>query len=73
MKLNKRQLHVISAMKQAGNELYQSTSSYATWYIFHPELFRVRMNLTCKDVNQLVNLGIMSVADKSNKRRLLKV
>jgi hypothetical protein len=69
--MNKRQKRLIAVMKSLKTELFQSYSTGAAWFIWHPTHYNVRMNLTCRDVFQLVCLGMITTSKSLYDKRFL--
>ena len=71
--MNNRQQKAISALKHCGTSLYQkrATGSSAAWYVWDRNHFDIRLNLTCRDVWQMVEQNILNAADYHQHRTLL--
>ena len=62
-----RQKHALSAMRTTRSPLRQFEKSVA-WYIWHPTSYRVRLSLTCRDVWDLVQRGILKSPQRDKLR-----
>lgn len=58
--LNERQIKALKALKHKGGVIEQSryNNDSAAWFLSNRDIWRLRLNLTCRDVYQLGHLGL---------------
>ena len=57
--MNRRQRRALAALRTLGTHLFQAEQDSAAWYVWHPTHYRVRLCLTCRDVWDLMQRGLI--------------
>lgn len=60
--LNERQKRALAALRTTHSHIGQFDDESAAWHLWHPEHYRVRLNLTVRDVHDLKQRGLLTPA-----------